>query len=537
MGGDGKKGKGKGKGRGRGRGALKKQLREQSYSVSTAELESIVFGGSSLEKPPRQIEEEEDEDDQEDDAIPEQGDKEENDDDSEAKAKKPEKKRKLEEKKDPTPAAAWNDPDDAELEVDVAKGRLSKLQRNRKETKLDGNEYEKRLRQQFVKIHGSARWVDQKDEVADEDTSDSEDEGLTKVAATSKNPLAPKGSGHLPERTIELSKLKDLEIVAGQKKGPAAVEVLQFHPTAELIFTGGRDKTLRMYAIDSDENPKVASYHFKDFPILGASFTNDGSQVIMTGIGSQIWGLDVQSGESFEVRNATAAGRIHYHGLAMGPSRTDSPSLKSSEMFSLLGHGGELLICDSHSKHTIRTLRMSSKGVAAVFAPDRDTIYSADSECNIYEWDLSTGRCRQKVKDAWATHITQLAVRRATDHAPKTMLAVGTSTGNIDLLDASTPKISGTPEYSIGNLTTRIDALRFHPEGELLGACSRMKKGSLKLVHMGTSSVFANWPTVKTPIERASALDFSRQGGLMAIGNENGRVLVYRLRHYDKATR
>ncbi|CAE8741957.1 unnamed protein product, partial [Polarella glacialis] len=192
-------------------------------------------------------------------------------------------------------------------------------------------------------------------------------------------------------------------------------------------------------------------------------------------------------------------------------------------MYSVLGDSGSTVLCDLRTKQTIRTFRMASPGVAQVFAPDRDALYTADDENNIYEWDLTAGRCRQRVKDIWAMKITSLAVRRPTDRSPKPMLAVGTSTGNIDLIDVSGPKMSGTPEHSIGNLTTRIDAIRFHPEGEVLAGCSRMKKGSLKLVHTATATVFQNWPTQKTPIERVSALDFSRRGGAMAIGNENGR--------------
>jgi hypothetical protein len=36
------------------------------------------------------------------------------------------------------------------------------------------------------------------------------------------------------------------------------------------------DKKLRLYSVDGDENAKVASYFFKKFPIMGASFTPAG---------------------------------------------------------------------------------------------------------------------------------------------------------------------------------------------------------------------------------------------------------------------
>ncbi|CAK9006649.1 unnamed protein product [Durusdinium trenchii] len=147
--------------------------------------------------------------------------------------------------------------------------------------------------------------------------------------------------------------------------------------------------------------------------------------------------------------------------------------------------------------------------------------------CNIYEWDISTGRCRQKIKESWATGIRCMATSQQS-------LAIGTSTGNVDLLDLSGPKLSGTPIHSIGNLTTRVDCVRYSPDGQILGICSRMKSKALRLVHSGTATVFQNWPTEKTPLDRASVFDFSKQG-VMAIGNETGRVLLYRLRHYIKS--
>lgn len=251
----------------------------------------------------------------------------------------------------------------------------------------------------------------------------------------------------------------------------------------------------------------------------------------MTSLTSQMWGLDVKSGEPFEVRNISSEGRNPFRCLAMG-APVSGVSLQSSKMYCVLGECGSVMLNDLHTKHTIRTMRMASRGVGAVFALDRDALFTADEECNIYEWDLASGRCRQRFKDSWAMQIQGLAIRGITDRAPKPMLAVGTSTGNVDLFDISGPKMSSTPSHSLDNLTTRIDTLRFHPDGEMIAASSRLKKTGLKLFHTATATAYANWPTGKTPVNRVSAIDFSQQGGFMAIGNEKGRVLLYRLSHY-----
>lgn len=459
--------------------------------ASTAELEAIVFGGANFEEG----------------AVVEENSDPNEEVDAPAKEK----------------TAAWVDPDDANLEVPLVGGRHKKRIRGEAEKHVTGDEYERILRQRFTKLNGVARWTDM--EPLAKELSDSDNEGF-EAMASSMPPLAR--GGNLEPTQLGIQRLRELPMLAtGQRKGSSAIEALQFHPNSELLLTAGRDKTLRLFAVDGEENPKVASYHFKRFPILGAAFTPTGDQVLMTSTTSQIWGLDVSSGEPFEVRSI-ASDKSALRCLAMGPSPQQVSGLKSSKMYSVLGDHGAISICDINSKHTIRTLRMSSPGVALLFAPHQDTIYSADEECNIYEWDLISGRCRQKVKELWAMRIQCLAASATKN------LAVGTVTGNVDILDISGPKLSGTPISSIGNLTTRVDCLRYSSDGQILGACSRLKSGSLRLVHAGTATVFQNWPTQKTPLNRASVLDFSTQG-LLAIGNEVGRVLLYRLKHYSKS--
>jgi len=60
-----------------------------------------------------------------------------------------------------------------------------------------------------------------------------------------------------------------------------------------------------------------------------------------------------------------------------------------------------------------------------------------------------------------------------------------------------------------------------------------MKKNALKLVHLPTMKVFANWPTERTPLGYVQCLEFSPEGGYMAAGNDKGRVLLWKLRAFE----
>merc|ERR1712061_438498 len=108
--------------------------------------------------------------------------------------------------------------------------------------------------------------------------------------------------------------------------------------------------------------------------------------------------------------------------------------------------------------------------------------------------------------------VTSLAMRRVAAHSPTPILAVGTASGNTDLFDASGPKLPKEPTSSISNLTTAVTSLRFHHGGEMLAAASKFSKDQLKLVHAGSSTVFATWPTDRTPLQKVTAVDFSRRG-------------------------
>ena len=53
------------------------------------------------------------------------------------------------------------------------------------------------------------------------------------------------------------------------------------------------------------------------------------------------------------------------------------------------------------------------------------------------------------------------------------------------------------------------------------------------MIHIPSCQVFGNWPTKNTPTRKVECVDFSPKGGYMAIGSNNGKVLLYRLNHFE----
>lgn len=245
--------------------------------------------------------------------------------------------------------AAWIDSDDEALRVNVGTGRsrLRKLRQAEAENVLDGKLYEERLRQQFQKIHGSRpAWAAQPEEGEEpgEDRSlkrrREARETLQKLNTTDVTTVGDSELAEISEDDMDEKKLLRTAMLPGQKitKGVSArgktgrvqakassvrktqlpptlldiarlpdanrsensscvIECMGFHPEGELFFTAGRDKTLRLFHIDGESNPKIASYHFSNFPITEGAFNNNGKEIILLGMNcATVYCYDVQTG-------------------------------------------------------------------------------------------------------------------------------------------------------------------------------------------------------------------------------------------------
>jgi U3 small nucleolar RNA-associated protein 18 len=114
-------------------------------------------------------------------------------------------------------------------------------------------------------------------------------------------------------------------------------------------------------------------------------------------------------------------------------------------------------------------------------------------------------------------------------------MAVGAESGVVNIYsEHESFSNHKNPIKSIMNLKTSADLVRFNHDGQLLAMSSRREKQGLKMLHVPTQTVFANWPTTKTPLNYAWSLDFSPGSRFIAIGNDKGKCLLYRIMHYQE---
>lgn len=144
------------------------------------------------------------------------------------------------------------------------------------------------------------------------------------------------------------------------------------------------------------------------------------------------------------------------------------------------------------------------------------------TQAPLRSWNLQSRRCIERFSNEDGTITSSLS-------ASFKNLAVGAESGVVNLYS----HYNKEPIKSIMNLHTSCDYTKFNHDGQILAMSSRREKHSMKLVHVPSATVFSNWPTSKTPLNYVWSMDFSPQSKFLAVGNDKGKCLLYKLNHYD----
>ena len=152
-----------------------------------------------------------------------------------------------------------------------------------------------------------------------------------------------------------------------------------------------------------------------------------------------------------------------------------------------------------------------------------------------FRWDVKSRQCIERFANGDGTITSSLA-------ASNTSLAVGAESGVVNLYSehraqqSRSSLLAGirtkTPLKSIMNLHTSADVVRFNSDGQILAMSSQREQHGLKLLHVPSRTVFSNWPTAQTPLGYVWSIGFSPKSKFLAIGNDKGKCLLYKINHY-----
>ncbi|KAK4801415.1 hypothetical protein SAY86_021902 [Trapa natans] len=421
----------------------------------------------------------------------------------------------------------WVDKEEEKANINIAKvNRLRKLRKEEEENTISGSEYVSRLRAQHVKLNPGTEWA-QRDSVNREDgyysdeSSESEQDQLMVVDNILRTDadLVVKTSAKLLPGILEYSKLMDAN-AEDPSSGP--VNSVQFHRNAQLLLTAGLDRRLQFFQIDGKRNTKIQSIFLDDCPIRKASFLPDGSQVIVSGRRKFFYSFDLMKAKVDKIGPLVGREEKSLEVFEVSPD---------SSTIAFVGNEGYILLVSSKTKELIGTLKMNGSVRALAFAENGQHLLSTGGDGHIYHWDLRTRTCIHKGVDDGCINGTSLCSSLDGGY-----FAAGSDSGIVNVYNRQ-EFLGGKrkPIKAIENLTTSVNFMKFNNDAQILAICSGMKNNSMKLIHVPSFTAFSNWPMPNRSMGYPRCLDFSPGGGFMAVGNAAGKVLLYKLHHYQRA--
>jgi U3 small nucleolar RNA-associated protein 18 len=448
------------------------------------------------------------------------------------------------------PVSVWADADDETHSVSLASvNRFRKVRTTEDEDVVSGKEFNRRMRKQFKSINQDAAWAELPADAAaaaaaaeagaatGAEAADATD--AASAAALTRSLLSTSAAlthntrrgldakdelASLPQGRLALTRITD----ANQAAPNASVtSSARFHANGELFLTGGLDGMLRLFHIDGARNPLVQGVKLGDLPVRCADFVGD-SEVLATGRRDHFYSYDLVKG---------AVSRIPY-------VRGREGKEKSLELFrvspdqqtiAVSGVDGTVLLLSARSKQLIGTVRAPTHVNDIAFGPaGSGLLYTAGHDGGVLTFDLRTRRAVARRQDEGAVHVTAIAASYDGNY-----LATGSDSGIANIFAAELDADDATgaaarPLRTVDNLTTCIDRLAFSGGNEMLAVSSYRKKDQLRLVHLPSLTTFTNWPQTNTPLSYIQDVSFSANGGMMAVANDKGRVLLYRINHYKQ---
>ena len=363
------------------------------------------------------------------------------------------------------------------------------------------------------------------DDSSDDEYHDKEIENLlTDAKSLVRGSL--NGDGIVTEGKLDIRRMVDANITDPSPSNER-VTVTKFHPNGDCLMVGSTDKYLRFFKVDGENNEKQHGILFNDMIVSSANFVGKSlNQVVVAGRKPYFYSYDMRSGRSMKVPGLHGKGLKSHELMAVSPKGTK---------IAFAGVGGYIHIVCGIQKTIMFDIKMNT-AVRCMTFTDEEHLLTSGLDADVYIWDLRyQGRCLGKFAHDDGTCSSSLS------YHPSGYMAIGAESGVVSLYETANSFVSGLTNEepvkirSVMNLTMKINALTFHHSGQLLAMASDQARDELRLVHTQTATVFSNWPTDRSPIRRAQSLDFSPKGGYFAVGNNKGKVLLYRLNAFPLA--
>ncbi|KAM6050489.1 U3 small nucleolar RNA-associated protein 18 homolog [Chlamydotis macqueenii] len=416
---------------------------------------------------------------------------------------------------------AWVDEDDeAEENVDMTHKYRKDFMKSDAEKVLSKKKLKRRLEEQFQRAMGGVpAWADLENMKKSKRTaSDSDSDEDADLLCRTGNFIS--NSESLPRGILKMSTC----LPANQERfANGRLATVQFHPSAQVVMTAGHDRSLSLFQVDGVKNPRIQSIYLESFPIYKACFSVDGEQVIATGTHHRMFFVyDMMSGSIIPIQKVRGVEERFLRSFEVSPD---------GSFMLVTGTSGYLHLLSMKTKELISTMKVNGRCTASAFTPDSSKIYSYSKEGEVFIWDVRSRKCLHKFEDEGSLEGKCIAVSKNNQY-----VACGSASGVVNLYttDVCLKENHPKPVKAIMNLVTSATCVTFNPTTEILAVASRETDEAVKLVHIPSYTVFSNFPVFRRKqIYLAQSMDFSPRSGFFSVGNNKGKALLFRLKHYS----
>ncbi|GJQ67758.1 hypothetical protein Trydic_g16558 [Trypoxylus dichotomus] len=194
------------------------------------------------------------------------------------------------------------------------------------------------------------------------------------------------------------------------------------------------------------------------------------------------------------------------------------------------GRLGEIHILSSASNERIALLKQDRTATSLCFNPQGSLLYSHSTIGEIVIWDMNMRRAKYKWIDDGCIYGTNISISNSNQ-----FVATGSAEGVVNIYDAAEMMLTKTPKpkKTVLNLTTSINDLKFNSSSEILAFSSEDVDTAVRLLHLGSMTVFNNFPSFGAKLGHLTTINFSPGSGYLSLGNKKSSVSLYRLKHYS----
>jgi len=236
--------------------------------------------------------------------------------------------------------------------------------------------------------------ADSDSEYSDEEEQQEDNSLLTRV----KGYIEKTKLRILSPESISVTRVKNANQMGYSK---SVVQSVEFHPNSQMLLTAGFDRTLRLFQIDGKFNQMMQSIFYKDMPIYKASFSANGDAIVASGRRKYFYTYNIEAGKVDKSQGINGRHEKSLEKFSLSPC---------GKWIAFLGRDGYIVLVSSHTRQWVKNLKMNGNVRAVAWSSDSTYLYSVGGDTEIYQWEISSGKCLHQFIDEGGFKPTCIAV-------------------------------------------------------------------------------------------------------------------------------